>query len=139
MNCVFDNSIKINVTAKIDTYEFYLVTNSNFIDKDFLITLRATIGIHDDITHVYDVLYILTFPKNGGSSISSLTIQVNQRDNFYIKEDNNFHNSYTSVTLNGRIFYDVYYDSYTKDIYYNYEFGLIAFRDNLNKLWVLKN
>lgn len=139
INCEFDNSIKINVTAKIDTYEFYLVTNSNFIDREFLISLRATLGIHNDISYIYDVLNVIAFPKNGGNSLSALTIQVNQRDNFYIKEDNNFHDSTIGVTLNGKVFYNVYYDNYRNDIYYNYEFGLIAFRDNSNKLWVLKN
>ena len=138
INCALDNSKKTTINAKIDTFEFDLTSN-NAIDLSILFRLQAVIGFDKDSVFVRDMLDIITFPKAGGSNISQLNIQVNQRTNYYFNKSNNFHNSVESIQLNGKTYYDVFYDHGVDNLYYNYELGLVAFRDKSKKLWVLKN
>ena len=141
IDCPTDNSKRINVTAKCDHYSFYLASNSDEVDIEIYIALSAQLGLAQDYAFVYDRLDIVAFPKNqASSSLSSLDIQVNQRENNYFSENNNFYNPVDSINLNGKVFYNVYYEPWpVKDyLYYNYEFGLIAFKNSSGKLWVLK-
>jgi hypothetical protein len=140
INCPSDNSKKIEVKAEVDTYSMWLVSNSDEVDIKILISLQATLGLAKDYTFVYDRLNIRAFPKKEyGNDISYIDIQVNQRENNYFSS-NNFYKPIDSINLNGKIFYDVYHNPWTVKGYmcYNYEFGLIAFKNSSGKLWVLK-
>lgn len=141
INCPSDNSKKIKVEAKVDTYSMWLVPNSDEVDIKILISLQATLGLAKDYAFVYDRLCISAFPNNQASfNLSYIDVQVNQRENNYFLSNNNFYKPIDSINLNGKIFYNVYHNPWTVKGYmcYNYEFGLIAFKNSSGKLWVLK-
>jgi hypothetical protein len=141
IDCPSDNSKKIKVTAKADNYSMWLVSNSDEVDVTISISLQATLGLAKDYAFVYDRLDIRAFPKDlPSTNLSYIDIQVNQRENNYFSSSNNFYKPVDSINLNGKIFYNVYYNPWTVKGYmcYNYEFGLIAFKNSSGKLWVLK-
>ncbi|OOG77954.1 hypothetical protein [Flavobacterium sp. A45] len=141
IKCPSDNSKKINVEAEVDNYSMWLVSDSDEVDIKFLISLQATLGLAKDYAFVYDRLDIIAFPKKeSGNNISYIDIQVNQRENNYFSSSNNFYKPIDSINLKGKIFYNVYHNPWTVKGYmcYNYEFGLIAFKDSSGKLWILK-
>ncbi len=134
--CPLDNSKSFDVTGKIDTYEMWLINEPNKIAIDMLIQIQASAMYFKDTTIVHDILQIITFPKEGGNDINSINIEVDKRTNNYLDSAYNYHQPLDSISLHGKMFYNVYADS--NKLYYSYDAGVIALRDASNKLWVIK-
>lgn len=134
--CKYDETYEKEYRAEIDLYNYIISEVGDSLDMDFKIRLIVEpFNNNFGNVNVSDKLHLFRIVKNNSSdSEEVLTILVNQRELTY-EELSNFPKP-QSITLLGREFEDVYYD-YNALAYYNYSYGLIAFRDWDNNLWVL--
>ena len=135
--CEFDNSIQKIYKIKYDQYWYIISESAKTLDKQFALALATEPSPYP--TNSETISDQLTVYKsrvsNSSAYVTNLKILVNPRN---LSEDDikRFQSPVDEITLLNRTFYDVYISSDSKE-YYNYEAGLIAFRDYDEKLWVL--
>ena len=135
--CEFDNSIQKIYNIKIDQYRYIISESANTLDKQFALHLAPEPSYNPfNIDTISDQLGVYKGRvSNSGAYATNLKILVNPR-NLSEDEIKLFQSPVDEITLLNRTFYDVYISLDSKE-YYNYEKGLVAFRDYDEKLWVL--
>lgn len=138
MQCEHDPSQQKVYEVIHDVYRYYITDKSDSLNIRFLIHLSAdpsrdpfTVDSVSDRLHVhrrskYDTI----------SYASNLQIIVNPR-NMRENEVDWFQKPVEELQLLDKTFNDVYISLLDSNEYYNYESGLIAFKDWDGKLWVL--
>ena len=135
--CHYDNSM-IEFIARAEYYKRGFYSIDEYVELDYEIILHVDFR-NDSSIFDSDVLSIFKqYPQpNDASRYSVMDILINQRNNPSADYMSNWPKSIPTILLNKKIFKDVY-TSYENDLYFNFEYGIIAVRDSTNKLWVLK-
>ena len=132
LNCNWDTAYHYTIEGKCQCLYFYMQTNSKEVDLWFDFTLSKEINV---------TINQIEFKEN--INISKYDVNNNQLNYTLIclyPEDpsvsENRSNLYPELYLNNIKFTDVFVSS-ENDLYYCYKYGLIGFRDNNQKMWVL--
>ena len=139
--CEFDNSLEKIYKVRSDHYRYFISESTKTLNLTFLLVLDIQPSYYPfNINKISDELGVGRGSKTDSTTAAygiNLNILVDPRT---LSEDEikkrNFQSPVDEITLLNRTFYDVYISSNSKE-YYNYELGLIAFRDYDEKLWVL--
>lgn len=138
--CEYDNSLEKKYKVHKDKYSYVIKESAQTLNKRFLLRLE-TEPFYDPFSPVsYDTIYdrlavFIASKTDSTSYYSNLRILVNPR-NLSENDIDDFIDPVEEITLLNKTFYSVFISKISKE-YYNYEYGLIAFRDWDNKLWVL--
>lgn len=131
--CNWDKAYPYTIEGQGQALEFYLITDDNEFDFGFVIMLSV------DYSHVSNELLFkeninLTKFDTNGYQLNYTLICLYPEDPRIGENRSVF---YPEKLLNDKIFQNVY-EGWENDLFYNYEYGLIGFRDDKQKLWVLK-
>lgn len=124
-------------SAKVETYEVYLGEPEPILGIEFRVNVRVSVDFLNDV-EITDMLIVdMDYYKEGYHLAHFIEQVVNPRgaSAAYIEQ---FPDAINEITLLDKTFQDVYVSQHST-IYYNHEFGVIAFRDSNNKLWVYDN
>ena len=138
MQCEHDPTQQKVYGVIFDDYRYYLIDKSDSLNIRFLIELSVSASSDPfTIDTVSDRLHIHRSSKyDTVSYASNLQIIVNPR-NMPENEVDWFEKPVEELQLLDKTFNDVYISNLDSNEYYNYESGLIAFKDWDGKLWVL--
>jgi len=135
-NCPCDTNFIQTLKASGDAYYYFLKQPDLSFDIRFLITL-STYPFHGDEYLAADILEISIQDPNDTTSFGgALLVLVDPRN--LTEEYLKWYKAAPadSLQLSGITFYDVYAEEDSL-VFYNYEKGLVAFKDRQDKLWVL--
>lgn len=130
-NPAFNQTMK----AKGDTYSYLLAEPQGTLNVRFYISLSVRM-FHGEENLIADILDVSLSEEQDTSSYGGLyTLLVDRRNlsDDYVKWYNTM--PADSVEMLGKTFYNVYSDE-EGIAWYNYDKGLVAFKDRENKLWV---
>ena len=141
MACEQDTSQQKKYGITIDNYRYLIVEKYNTLNIRYDLTLEVRPSYTPfTIDSVADILKVCRGSKNDTNSYGcNLTVLVNPRNmrekdlNWYQKN----RKPVDELTLLNKTFQNVYISQLDSNEFYNYEFGLIAFKDWQKKLWVL--
>ena len=139
--CDANSSLEKYLIANTDNYHYRIYETSPSNDLRFLISLCAIpFSLGTEIVKLSDQFIVTRFleitPQTNNYDIA-LILMVNRRD---LKEEeiDSFPKPIEELELQGKIFNKVY-TNIDSSLYYNYELGIIAFKDQeKNHLWVLE-
>lgn len=123
-------------TGLSDNYTYYLTESGNTTGLKFIWMIAVTLAEDEGGFLISDMLGVAVGRKPsidvyGGE----LWLMINQRE----QSDSaamTFPQPMASINLLDKTFYNVYTNP-DSSVYYNYSEGMVAFRDNDDKLWVL--
>jgi len=141
--CEQDNSQQKEYGITTDSYRYLIVEKYDTLNILYSLTLEVrpsyTPFTIDSLADIIKVCSGSKFDTNSYSFGCNLTILVNPR-NMKEKDLNWFQKNRKPVdelTLLNKTFQNVYISQLDSNEFYNFEYGLIAFKDSDKKLWVL--
>jgi hypothetical protein len=138
VKCEDDTTLTKIYKTNIDYYRYDINEINDSLNLKFVIKLEVEPYFQNIGTlNVSDQLDILRRSKTVSYSYSRrLNVLVNSRE-LSEQDINLFTKPIENITLLGRTFHDAYSNLDTSFVY-NYEFGMLAFKDWDDNLWVLK-
>jgi hypothetical protein len=130
--CNWNKDYPYTIEGKSQALEFYLFADNNESDFGFGITLSVDNSIKSNELVFKENIIVVKYDTYG-NQLNYTLICLYPKDP-EIGEKRSFF--YHEKLLHDKIFQNVY-GSWEKDLFYNYKYGLIGFRDNNYKLWVL--
>lgn len=137
---IFNKEEKINAKLNNITY-FYDEANFELqseVDENFIISLQTGAAFEDDTK--YSMSLNLLFSPKIIDNRTNLVITMNQDGS--IKDQEKLSGYKASVTLNGKIFKDLFISpkwnnqTISSYVYYNKEFGVVAFQEANKDLFI---
>lgn len=124
-------------SAKVENYGCYLGEKEMNLGIDFRISLAVNVDFLST-WEITDLLHVdLNYNKEDYHQAHFLEQVIAPREatTTYLEQ---FPEEISEITLLDQTFTNVYTDNYST-LYYNYEQGVVAFKDFSGKLWVLTN